>query len=195
MLKALAKKNQTDFDADYKLPKILRNYKGSELCYLQIPGFSVDKAGRVTIQELDYVEPLQLGRASESAARRSSVGPPPIPPATAAIVATVTSAPSPSIVASPFPVNREWNLKWGSLIRGGANVVYTSLIAKRNPMNMPLKRQLILTDYPSLIYVDVAAGKVKGEVEWKKTNPPQCTKVCILVDLRIFLLTVLDFLN
>jgi hypothetical protein len=178
MLKALAKKNSTDFDSEYKTPKINKNYKGTEILFLRVPGYSVDASGVVSSEEAAEGEPVQL-RASEVGARPSvtSLTPPVAPPSawnrnSVSAVATAKPAPAPY-----FTPNRDWNTKWSPLLKTGQNVVYTSLIAKRNPMNMPLKRQLILTDEPSLIYVEVATMKVKGEVEWTKQDPPKATKV------------------
>ncbi len=181
MLKALAKKNSTDFDSEYKMPKINKNYKGSEILYLRVAGYSVDTLGNVTSEEAAEGEPIPL-RVSEVGARPS------ISSLTSTATATIggSSANRKSVPVLPtaalrpasyFTPNREWNTKWSPLLKPGQNVVYTSLIAKRNPMNMPLKRQLILTDEPSLIYVEVATMKVKGEVEWSKQDPPKASKV------------------
>jgi hypothetical protein len=40
VLKALARHNNTDFDADYKLPKILKNYKGNDVQKFTLPAYS-----------------------------------------------------------------------------------------------------------------------------------------------------------
>jgi hypothetical protein len=79
--------------------------------------------------------------------------------------------------ASFASVNHEWNVKWSRVLRPGVNVVYTSPIIKRNRMNLAVKRQLILTDEPSLFYVDASTYAIKGDIEWSVSNPPNAVKV------------------
>ena len=44
-------------------------------------------------------------------------------------------------------------------------------------------RQLVLSDAPSLIYIDAKenGGTVKGEVEWPPGNPPKAYAVSLLL--------------
>lgn len=51
-------------------------------------------------------------------------------------------------------------------------------------------RQLVLSDAPSLIYIDPKenGGTVKGEVDWPPGNPPQATFVSPMFDILVCLL-------
>ena len=82
---------------------------------------------------------------------------------------------------SYFTVDNLLNVKWSKVLPPGSNVVYTSLIVKRNVMGIAIKRQLILTDQPSLLYVDTSNMTVKGAVEWTKTSPPRAVFVSISI--------------
>eukprot|EP00981_Chlorochromonas_danica_P015522 scaffold12861_cov179-Ochromonas_danica.AAC.1 len=76
-----------------------------------------------------------------------------------------------------YPINLEWNVAWKAYLPVGSNVVFTSTIIKKNKIGLKLTRQLILTDAPSLIYVDTVKNKMKGSIAWSKMNPPKAAKV------------------
>lgn len=76
-----------------------------------------------------------------------------------------------------FTIRPELNNKWRKVLPTGKNIIYTSLIGKKNPMGFLLSRQLILTDQPSLFYVDQAKMVVKGEIDWKSAQPPRAVLV------------------
>jgi hypothetical protein len=59
------------------------------------------------------------------------------------------------------------------------------MIGKRNQFGMNKMRQLILTDQPSLIYVEVGSMSVKGDVAWDRSNPPKAAVVSFLNFLSI----------
>jgi hypothetical protein len=179
VLKALARHNNTDFDADYKLPKILRNYKGNEVDKLNVPVYT--SVGRPVPQtessrnSFRYLRASDVGNGLSTASKLfgdvktsdvsgKSSGTPPRPS---------------SDISRPsfFTVNSEWNKKWKTAIGTGRNVVHTSVITKRNQFGMNKTRQLILTDQPSLVYVETGSMSVKGEVVWDKESPPVASVV------------------
>ena len=161
-----------DLDADYKLPKILRNYKGTDVLPVQVPAFRSN-----TAMKLRPAEPRDSRKESRdtfsggASPTRSSVTSNPVA-AAPAFQNSAKAAPRASLV-----VNGEWNAKWGKFIPPGRNVLYTSQIGKKNPLGLMLMRQLLLTDEPSLLYVDVASSTVKGDIDWTRNNPPRATFV------------------
>jgi hypothetical protein len=175
VLKALARENQTDFDADYKLPKILKNYKGNEVDKLSIPSYS--SVGRPVPAQGDSNRASFRVRPSEApSAKAPQVSVEAVKPSTTvveepmkSVPITTPTTPQPS---SYFTANPEWNRKWKQFI-SGHNVVHTSLTTKKNAIGMKIVRQLILTDEPSLVYVDTSNMSLKGNIPWEKTNPPK----------------------
>jgi hypothetical protein len=215
VLKALARHNNTDFDADYKLPKILKNYKGNDIFRLSIEVYS--SAGRPLPPPDTSRNSFKYFRASDvqsstsatklfgevpssekdtsssssamKSASRSSI------PFAGASSSSATKSSSISSSPSPFPINEEWNKKWKPVIPAGCNVIHTSMIGKRNQFGMNKMRQLVLTDQPSLIYVEVGSMSVKGDVAWDRSNPPKAAVVSFLnfffscrLNLSLFLL-------
>lgn len=75
-----------------------------------------------------------------------------------------------------YSINPEWNVAWKAYLPAGSNVVFTSTIIKKNKIGLKLTRQLILTDFPSLIYVDTVKNKVKGSIVWTRTSIPKAAK-------------------
>lgn len=179
----MAKKFETDYDADYKLPKILKNYKGNEICQVRIQGFDESKIEASTNQRNASKEiSLSPSRAEIEPSRSISTNPPP-PPLSFDIISN-------SIAREKafFTINHEWNQKWKSVLLPDVNIVHTSFISKRNVMGIPIKRQLILTDLPSLFYVDISNNSIKGSIPWNKTSPPKA----IMVDKSTFTVDVPD---
>lgn len=66
---------------------------------------------------------------------------------------------------------------WEMFMREGESLVATGLIGKRNKVGIIKQRQLILTDYPRLFYVDPKTMTVRGEVEWSDEEPPYALEV------------------
>lgn len=60
---------------------------------------------------------------------------------------------------------------------GEERVVYSALIAKKNPVGIPYYRQLILTNTPRMLYIEPTTMTVKGEVVWKPEAPPVVEEV------------------
>jgi hypothetical protein len=173
VLKALARDNNTDFDAEYKLPKILKNYKGNEVEIVTIPAYS--SIGRPAPVVETTRGSFQRSRPTEApSSKLFDNDNHPRQPSTASRQSNAsTTIPT----NPPFQINYEWNRKWASVIKPGTNVVHTSMIGKRNQFGMNKSRQLILTDEPSLVYVDVSSMQVKGEVLWEKNKPPKAATV------------------
>ena len=76
---------------------------------------------------------------------------------------------------------------WTVFLRPGEKILESALIGKKNPMGIPLKRQLILTDTPRLFYVDPVSMEAKGEIEWPKDDPVQieeCNRTTIKLSCR-----------
>ena len=63
----------------------------------------------------------------------------------------------------------------------GENVVYTSVVQKKNPIGMMQRRQLILTDKHRLFYVD--GTSIRGEIEIKNHNKKD---IVVLINEGIF---------
>lgn len=85
-----------------------------------------------------------------------------------------------SAAAGPEPSDAmvaDWNKKWGRLVPGGKKVVYTSPIDKTNSYGMVQRRQLILSDGPSIFYADPATMQLRGEVMWPLNQPPRASVV------------------
>ena len=173
ILKAIQKKYGVDLDADYKLPKILRNYKGADVLPVSIPGLRSNTATKLQEQDRRKVSrDTMADERSPTAVARASV----TPNSSSSGAASAAAQPRPSLA-----VNAEWNQKWGKYIPAGRNVLYTTLIGKKNPLGLMLMRQLVLTDEPSLLYVDVSTGTVKGDIEWTRNAPPKATFVSTFV--------------
>jgi len=60
------------------------------------------------------------------------------------------------------------NSLWGPYLLNGERVQYTSRVKKYRHLSVKT-RQLVLTDAPRLFYIDVEAGKTKGDVPWSDT--------------------------
>lgn len=105
-----------------------------------------------------------------------------------ALASSGRSASTAAVAAPPsyFAINQELNVKWARVLPRGTNIVHTSTILKRNKFGIAVKRQLILTDEPSLFYVDISAMSIKGDVDWNRSKPPQVK----VVDKTIFEVTV-----
>lgn len=174
-MKALAKKNETDFDSEYKLPKIAKNYKGGEVSSMLIEGFPSNASnGAVSTSGSSPDSPVRSAKEEKAEVASPESSPAPI---------RVIGNKANSIVLnkpSYFQVDSLLNVKWSKVLPAACNVIYTSLIIKRNVMGIAIKRQLILTDEPSLIYVDVSNMTVKGAVEWTASQPPKATSVSLL---------------
>jgi len=68
---------------------------------------------------------------------------------------------------------------WEMFMKDGEKLVATGLIGKRNKVGIIKQRQLILTDYPRLFYVDPKTMTIRGEVEWSDEDPPYALEVNI----------------
>lgn len=132
ILKAVKQKHNVDLDGEYRLPNILKNYKGNDVKPVNIPEYKTVVAPKLY-----------------------------------------------------FDINEEWNRNWGKYLPPGKNVVYTSEISKQNKVGITKVRQLVLSDVPSLIYIDATEGGgsvgsdgVKtGEVEWFSGSAPVAVAV------------------
>jgi hypothetical protein len=104
---------------------------------------------------------------------------------------TTATTPNPPVVQrmSLSSLNQEWNRKWSAVLPSNANIIYTSLIVKRNKLGLGIKRQLLLTDIPSLFYVDGGTMSIKGDVEWPKNSPPQVKMVSHFLKFILYILT------
>jgi hypothetical protein len=243
ILKALKKRHGVDLDADYKLPKILKNYKGAEVAALRIPAYpqiqndtnkdsnstktksSSKQSGDITPEAASGSQEKEDPSAAKSVteATRPSVASQEVSPAERSLSNSSSAGLSLSqdgrgshtsegervshpgqlprmsvhsinamnasiresmskgggVRASLFEVNADWNRKWGSFLPSGKNVVYTSQIGKKNMLGVTKVRQLVLSDVPSLIYIDVATMTEKGEVEWLPNVPPKAYSVSL----------------
>lgn len=68
---------------------------------------------------------------------------------------------------------------WSEFLEEGEYKVFTGLILKRDPNNFFSwrSRQLILTNQPRLVYIDIVENKLKGLVPWTLEQPVSCTLV------------------
>lgn len=64
-------------------------------------------------------------------------------------------------------------LRWTSFLREAETLVLTGLVYKRKGL-FAKKRQLILTDFPRLLYIDPDTMELKGEIPWTKEHPVKC---------------------
>eukprot|EP01034_Spumella_vulgaris_P022333 gene22334-28453_t len=190
ILKALKKRHGVDLDADYKLPKILKNYKGAETLSVNVPAFRSNTATKLSARGANSDRSLSsdLATGVNPMATPTVFGSNPMSspmkgPATSSATTPTNSgrssisAGSSSGAVSPKRtsiVNPEWNQKWGKFAPG-KNVVYTSQIGKKNAMGITIVRQLLLTDEPSLLYVDAVSMTHKGDIEWLRGSPPKAT--------------------
>jgi hypothetical protein len=222
VLKALARYNSTDFDADYKLPKIMKNYKGTvsnnnviEHCNIAAYS-SVGRPIPVSAERNSFRYRSSEANASSSSTTLSaklfgeideSPSPPPsslkngsFTTASASRASTSAtsssssfSAPSPASSSLPYPVNPEWNKKWKQFLpNSNVNVVHTSVTQKSNPMGMKNTRQLILTDEPNIIYADASSMTLKGNIPWDLSKPPKPVAVCCLCSCNFCFLIFLS---
>jgi hypothetical protein len=178
-LKGFTKKFDLDLDSDFKLPKILNNYKGGEVEKMNISG--IDNNGNI-----DYIEPVTPKSPLDSAKKRPvseqfSVNP----------MSTRASTVKVKVNNEPITMHMESLNKsissegvgdqriWQSLLSKGQTIVYTSMIGKKNPIGITLNRQLILTENPvSLFYVDHKSMTIKGYVDWNENSVPIARTVC-----------------
>lgn len=65
--------------------------------------------------------------------------------------------------------NEKLTKEWGKYLLKDEYVVYCSPVLKRAPLSFgPKKRQLILTTFPRLIYIDTIGGEIKGSIPWSE---------------------------
>jgi hypothetical protein len=189
------------------MPKILRNYKGNTVAHMQVAAFSTEPSATATVvvsESASAAIPLKTLAAEDVASSNPIKGPEEEPQknttrqqsrenAMASRQTSGSAAPLPNPMQSQqsmedsskrlpkqrtqYPINANWNTRWKAYVTAGYNVVYTSSTAKRNRFGMKKTRQLILTDAPSLLYVDAPKNVLRGTIAWTKTNPPQATKV------------------
>eukprot|EP00981_Chlorochromonas_danica_P002660 scaffold521_cov177-Ochromonas_danica.AAC.14 len=191
VIKAVSRKLNEEVDGEYKMPKILKNYKGNEVLPLRVPIFRFIKdetpaavssselpASTVIADEAPVKGPVQVVESAPTTVPPVPSTPPRQPSvASPSPVSTLSSSSKPAASRTDFSINAEWNNRWKAYLPTGYNVVYTSSTAKRNRLGMKIVRQLILTDQPSLIYVDVSKNVLKGTIVWTKTSLPEATKV------------------
>jgi len=89
------------------------------------------------------------------------------PPAAAARTEEVSSVDH----AVPAAAASESGGRWNSFLRPGEKILTEGAVIKKNPMGIPLSRQLVLTDIPRLFYIDASTMIFKGEVEWPRDAP------------------------
>jgi len=63
---------------------------------------------------------------------------------------------------------------------GPEQIVFTSLIGKKNPVGITYFRQLILTNAPRLFYVEPKSMSLKGEITWTVSSPPSVEAVSLM---------------
>lgn len=144
----MKRKFNTDLDAEYKLPKIVKNYKGNEVKTFSIPEFSMV----IVPGETSPTRRQSTSRRSEAAAAltpssnrnsqedvgkgaavsvdhstASGAAAPPSPLVSRPSLTPFNRRPS---ITSYFTVSPEWNQQWGRFLPPGKNVVYTSQIGK-----------------------------------------------------------------
>lgn len=65
--------------------------------------------------------------------------------------------------------NEKWTKEWARYLLKDEYVVYCSPVLKRAPLSFgPKKRQLILTTFPRLIYIDPIGQEMKGSIPWSE---------------------------
>eukprot|EP01006_Ploeotia_vitrea_P046185 TRINITY_DN67003_c7_g1_i1.p1 TRINITY_DN67003_c7_g1~~TRINITY_DN67003_c7_g1_i1.p1 ORF type:complete len:497 (+),score=60.51 TRINITY_DN67003_c7_g1_i1:26-1492(+) len=62
---------------------------------------------------------------------------------------------------------KNYTKEWQTFLLGNEKVVFTSRVKKSRHLSRK-KRQLILTDYPRLFYIDIDTKEVKGQVPWSR---------------------------
>ncbi|RYG61101.1 hypothetical protein EON64_18830, partial [archaeon] len=198
ILKAVSRKLSAELDAEYKMPKIARNYKGSEVLRVRVARFthtsqgnSASSATGMTATPAAPSSPKRLAESTDSSLRltevetekgpgrqsSSSLSPSPLPSILKRQASTEVSAPK---QRTSYAINADWNRRWQAFLQPGYNVVFTSNTVKRNRLGMKAYRQLILTDLPCLLYVDVSKMQLKGTIAWTKTDPPRAATVCCM---------------
>eukprot|EP01039_Chlorochromonas_danica_P007021 gene7021-7765_t len=171
VIKAVSRKLNEEVDGEYKMPKILKNYKGSVISHLVIPSFNFPSE-RALRNSNSPSRSLTSSIDGEAARTNNAI----------AVVRkrSFSQESSTSTIGRPrteYPINPEWNAGWRAYLPAGFNVVFTSTTVKSNKFGMKQTRQLILTDVPSLLYIDTAKNMLKGSIAWTKTNPPKAAKV------------------
>jgi hypothetical protein len=197
----VGRQHECELDLDYKLPKIVKNYKGLPVQNFEIGAYPPTKVVKMLSPE---TAESGVGDARKKAVRMDSVvatastslmvDSEKRPSVTTASLSAAAAAPSTSVpppVPTPAPapwfrVNQEWQVKYATVLLPRVSIVHVSTIVKRNQMGMGVKRQLILTDLPSLFYVAIANSGmivIKGELNWDRKEPPQAVVVsnhCLL---------------
>ncbi len=77
---------------------------------------------------------------------------------------------------------------WEMFLKYDERMLACGLIGKRNKVGIIKQRQLILTDYPRLFYVDPKSMTVRGEIDWPEDDPPYCIAVsfhCCMLKQRL----------
>jgi hypothetical protein len=198
VLKAAGRVHGCDLDVDYKLPRTLKNYKGTanSLPVLHIPRESISSLASVKPSSLPISNNTTINRTSMSLASAAtgskgstvikqsslssvnqvsttSMAPPPTRQSTSS-----ASSSTPSTAVLTAAESQEQTAKWKRVLKSlNAKVLFSSCIIKRNKFGIGVKRQLILTNEPALFYVDAATMTVKGDIDWPHDNPPRAIKI------------------
>jgi hypothetical protein len=147
-----------NLDDEYKTPKTNRNYKGAD-----------------TVSNIDIGKYVSGGAGGSSAASASGWS----PRATSGSSSTPTAGGAPirrgslnSVsgeddirLSGQSAVSAEEQKKWAPLLKSGERLIKTGSVGKKNNYGLTQTRQLLLTDYPRLLYADPSSFVVKGEVE------------------------------
>lgn len=222
ILKAMAIKFNSDFDADFKLPKISSNYKGVR-SPIKINGYSITLGSFSSEDHPEFISTIDAAE-NDSVPNSNSIstnldnkskdlnnntkqskfgGNMFVNPLRRTSTTSSGGAPAPSVTSSsntiiprvsPSCYNIESYLdekfamylpslpsistslsSKAAIESSKVHVIFTSLIIKRNHLGIGHKRQLILTNLPSLFYVDLSTKQIKGYIEWDKDKIPRAT--------------------
>jgi hypothetical protein len=173
IIRKVGKEIADALDEEYKTPKTNRNYKGADTVmemditkyisgtglYSPMPASLSSSSPAGSRQGSSNSQGVTAGsspRTGSGTQRRGSLN------SVLAVGQTEDARRSSLTMASASP---EEQSRWGPLLKYGERLIKSGPVGKRNNYGMTQVRQLLLTDYPRLLYADPSTQVVKGEVE------------------------------